>query len=170
MNVEYLYILLNYLAALSKRDRKLELCVPLLFAISFAVIQLLFSASKEVSIAIHESLTFLRVLLGFTMASFALFLTKSPNLEKAIQYPTGIILNKKQLNLYEYIVLSFTYLIIIEVLVQLFYFAYSFVPFNVNGNLRIVLHSMYIFVFFHLMLATIKVITEINQILQCNQI
>lgn len=169
MNVEYLYIILNYLSALSKRDRILVLCMPLLLTIGLAGSQLVFSTSKEFSMGIHESLAFLRILLGFTMASFALFLTKSPSLEEAKKFTTEIILNNKKLNLYEYIVLSFTYLIIIEVLVQLFYFTYSFVPFNVSGNLRQVLHSLYLFVFFHLMFSTIKVITEIYHTLLYNR-
>lgn len=160
MYLEFLFVLFFYIISLKCRDFLLEIVIPAGIALAYYFLSQ--NAHEDI---LKESLSFLRILLGFTMASLALFLTKNPNLEEVMQCMTERYVNNKQLSLYEYIVLSFTYLIIIESFIHFFYFLYKLRPIGLSLDMEFILKAVYVYLFFHILLATIRAITEVYQTL-----
>lgn len=156
MYLEFLFVLFFYIISLKCRDALFEIIIPAAIALAYFFLSPI--ANDDI---LRESLSFLRILLGFTMASLALFLTKNPNLEEVMQCMTERFVNKKNLSLYDYIVLSFTYLIIIESFIHFFYFLYKLLPVDLSLNAELILKTVYVYLFFHILLATIRAITEV---------
>lgn len=164
MYLEFLFIVFFYVSTLRCRDILFEVAIPFAGAVLFF---LTCSMDNNVEV-LRDSLSFLRMLLGFTMASLALFLTKNPNLEDSKSYLTERVANGKRLSLYEYIVLSFSYLIIVESLIHVFFFMYVLLFDGwsiISVRCEFVLKTFYVFLFFHVILATIKAVTEVYQTL-----
>ena len=156
MYVEFFFVVLHYYSTLTRRDFLFELVLP--FAISFAFG--VFGLSDNHTEVISDSLSLLRVLLGFTMATLALFLTKNPHVSETKEYMTDRMLMGKKISLYKYIILSFAYLIISETLIQIIFFVYQLSPIRFVGQFLLIVKLLYIFIFFHILLATVRVITE----------
>ena len=166
MYLEFLFVVFYYIFTLKRRDVWFEIFVPLAIAAVFWFLHTQPDFSVTHAEVLKDSMAFLRILLGFTMASLALFLTKNPNLDDAKRYMTERYLNNKQLSLYDYIILSFSYLIILETTIHFVYFVYALLPIHVQPDYMLIIKSIYVSLFFHIILATIRAITEVWHTLQ----
>lgn len=109
---------------------------------------------------IEKIFPFITTLLGFTMAALTLFLTGNKNIENTKQYITTKTLRGKRISLYEFIIISFSYLIIIESLMCVFFFIGLLFPYT-NGILSIVFNCVFIVLSFNILLMTIRTITDL---------
>lgn len=161
MYLEFLFVLVFYFTTLSRRDVLFEIVLPILISVLFYF----FGQDAEKNGLIADSIIFSRILLGFSMASLALFLTKNGNLGETKDYMTERKLMGKPVSLYKYIVLSFTYLIILLCLLQVAYFLCSMFGCYLDSMAVAMMKAVYVFILFHVLFATIRAITETYQVL-----
>ena len=161
MYLEFLFVLVFYYTTLSWRDVLFEIVIPILISVLFYF----FGQDTGQSVLIADSINFSRILLGFSMASLALFLTKNGNLGETKDYMTKRKLMGKPVSLYKYVVLSFTYLIIVLCLLQVAYFLCSMFGYYLDSMTVSLMKAAYVFILFHIVLATIRAITETYQVL-----
>lgn len=164
MYLEFLSVIVFYYTTLSRRDVLFEIVVPIIIATIF----FFFGAGLGGAVIITDSISFSRLLLGFSMASLALFLTKNENLGETKLYMTGRKLMGKPVSLYKYIVLSFTYLVIILCLMQVAYFLCRMFCHSFNTIVHSILEAIYVYFLFHVVFATIRAVTETYQVLSKN--
>lgn len=161
MYIEFLFVLVFYYTTLSRRDMLFEIVIPILIS----VVYYFFGVDSGETILIADSISFSRILLGFSMASLALFLTKNGNLGETKDYMTERKLMGKPVSLYKYVVLSFTYLIIVLCLLQVGFFLYSLFGSYLDTVVVTLLRTTYVFILLHVLFATIRAVTETYQVL-----
>jgi hypothetical protein len=161
MYLEFLFVIVFYYTTLSRRDVLLEIGIPAILAVGYYM----YGTTNNSTGILVDSIMFLRLLLGFSMASLALFLTKNDNLGETKKYMTERKLLGKAVSLYKYIVLSFTYLVIMLCLIQTAYLLFRMFSIDINSLIVSILKSIYVFFLFHVVFATIRAITETYQVL-----
>jgi len=105
----------------------------------------------------------IRVLLGFTLASMTLFLGRTSD-ELKKKRTERIKLRGKTLSLYNVMLITFSYLIILETLLCVSYYIGLLYPLE-NGNICAFLNGLFLLLSFHLFATILKMITNLYFIL-----
>lgn len=155
MYLEFLYVILDYLSTLTKKERRFEWGMPILLGGLGATICLYKNPSIQYEL-IKDIIAFLGILLGFTLASLTLLLSNDNVKSSTQQYPTQRKIRGKAISLYRLIVISFSYLIIMEtILCSLYYIGKLFSSFYMEWW-SMIPNTIFIILTFNTLLTTIR--------------
>lgn len=162
MYLEFLLLTFDYFKTLNKKKIVYEWILPLLFALISA---LLFSKLDfEVYSKFKDSsLDILGVLLGFSIAIITILVTGSgKNLEEIKNTFTEIKINGKKISLYDLILINFSYSVIMEILLIVGCLILPIINkiCEFSSNIKIVLYSVMVFIVLHILLLTLRNITD----------
>ncbi len=158
MYLDFLYVILDYFSTLTKSERIFEWGIPSILGVLGAVICLLDNPQMQYDL-IKEIVPFLGALLGFTLASLTLLLSNDNVKSTTQQCSTERKIRGKTISLYVLVVVSFSYLIIMEtILCVLYYMGRLFNDFDF-GKWAIIVNAIFIILSFNILLATIRTTT-----------
>lgn len=158
MYLDFLYVILDYFSTLTKSERIFEWGIPSILGVLGAVICLLDNPQMQYDL-IKEIVPFLGTLLGFTLASLTLLLSNDNVKSTTQQCSTERKIRGKTISLYVLVVVSFSYLIIMEtILCVLYYMGRLFNDFDF-GKWAIIVNAIFIILSFNILLATIRTTT-----------
>lgn len=158
MYLDFLYVILDYFSTLTKSERIFEWGIPSILGVLGAVICLLYNPQMQYNL-IKEIVPFLGTLLGFTLASLTLLLSNDNVKSTTQQCSTERKIRGKTISLYVLVVVSFSYLIIMEtILCVLYYMGRLFNDFDF-GKWAIIVNAIFIILSFNILLATIRTTT-----------
>jgi hypothetical protein len=113
---------------------------------------------------IEKSFGYVGTLLGFTLAALTLLLS-SDKMKDAKNYLIDRMLHNRQASLYDLVVISYTYLIVVEGILCISFFFAELFDFVYIEKIAIILNSLYVVLLFNVLLATIRTITDMYFIL-----
>lgn len=112
MYLEFLYIFIDYLVILKKRVLFFEWGLPAITGVVCMVLSYGFGINSQYAI-IDKSFGYVGTLLGFTLAALTLLLSID-KMKEAKEYKIDRIIHNRQATLYDLIIISYTYLIVVE--------------------------------------------------------
>ena len=110
---------------------------------------------------IQSAVPIIATLLGFTLAALTLFLTGNSKIEDAKKYMTEKKVSGKRISLYKLIVISYSYLILIETILCIGYYIGILFPFIYNIYVCVGLNTIFIVLMLNVFLSTIRSITDL---------
>lgn len=162
MYIEFLLLTFDYFKTLNKKKIVYEWFLPLFFATISAILfsKLDFEVYSKFK---DSSLDILGVLLGFSIAIITILVTGSgKNLEEIKNTSTEIVINSKKISLYELILINFSYSVIMEILLIVGCLVLPIINkiCEFSSNIKIVLYSIMVFIVLHILLLTLRNITD----------
>ncbi len=160
MYIEFVFLILDYFSTINKRIFVYEWGIPLIIGIiSFFLSWKI--GKPDLYPFIEETIGFIATLLGFTLAALTLFLTSNSQLEKSKEYITDKIIRGKKISLHRLLIVNYSYLIIIESIICICFYIGKLFSFVCSGLLSTILNSLFIVILFHILLMTIRTITDL---------
>lgn len=163
MYLEFLYIFIDYFVILKKRVLFFEWGFPALAGVVCMGLSYGFGINSQYAI-IDKSFGYVGTLLGFTLAALTLLLT-SDKITETKEYRIKRKIHNRQATLYDLVIISYTYLIVVEGILCLSFFIAKLFCFLYIEKIAIVLNAIYIALLFNILLATIRTITDMYFIL-----
>lgn len=158
MYLEFLIIIIDYFSIIKKSVLLFEWGIPSIVGIACLILSFVFGIDNQYEI-IEKSLGYVGTLLGFTLAALTLLLS-SDRIKATREYQIEKILHNHKATLYELIVISYTYLIIVEGFLCICFFIAQIFDFVYVRNIAIILNSLYIIFLFNALFTTIRTITD----------
>jgi hypothetical protein len=161
---------MDYFKSINKKIFCFEWGIPIILGGCCMLLSFLNPKYIMIEDFIKESINFLGVLLGFTLAAVTLFVSSDNNqIEKSKQFKTGYYIDSESISLYRLLIINYSYLITVEAILCVSYFIGKlFSPFFYN-NLGIVLNSIYVIGVCHILFLTIRSITDLYLTLTSNK-
>lgn len=160
MYLEFLYIILGYHSSLTKKEKWFDIYIPIGMAMA-SIVYAVFSNSDIQYLFIKDVITFIETLLGFTLAALTLLLSNSRMEEKTRSYPTKRTIRGKHISMYELIVVFYSYLIVSETILCVFYYVASLFPTIDIGIMADVFNTIFIIGVFHVLFTTIRTVSNL---------
>ena len=164
MRSEYLIILLDYIFAQNKREVRFEWGLPALITCLCV-----FFAFKTLDIFLYDAVEkgngIVGTLLGFTLAALTLFLTGNEAIEQTKMFKTNKIVRGQHISLYQKIVMSYSYLIVVETILVTIFFVSNLFSFTVSLILTTISNGLFIFLVLHVFCVTIDTVSDLYFIL-----
>ncbi len=152
MYVEFLYIVLDYISTLNKREAIIEWGIPIILGVLCAIINP--QAQYE---TIKELVPFLGILLGFSIASLTFILSNEAIRVTTQQSSSKRKIRGKVISLYKLLVVYLSYPIAMEaVLCIAYYIGKLFSNFDL-GDLSTVFNTVFLILALNVLLAIIKI-------------
>lgn len=158
MYLDFLYIPLDYFSTLKKKEGLFELMIPFLIGIGSLCYSAITNSNSQYQF-IQSVLQFVETLLGFTLAALTLLLSNSHMEEKTKEFPTNRNKRGKNISMYELLVIQFSHLIIIEALLCVIYYIASLFPKIYCDTGAMIANTLFVFMTFHVMFATIRAVS-----------
>lgn len=161
---EYLYVILAYFDVLKKNEKRFELWIPAVIAI-LSLIYTFLSGNYTIQLNfIEEVLPFVGTLLGFTLAALTLLLSNNRIEEKTRTFPTERKIRGKDITMYEFLVVLYSYLIICETILCILYYFASLFPIEVSEVNAGVCNTIFIGGVFHVLFVTLRTVSNLYHI------
>lgn len=160
MYFEFIFVIVDYISTLTKRVALYEWGIPVVLGITSGVLSYLKDANLLYNV-IQSAVPIIATLLGFTLAALTLFLTGNSKIEDAKKYMTEKKVSGKRISLYKLIVISYSYLILIETILCIGYYIGSLFPFIYNIYVCVSLNTIFIVLMLNVLLSTIRSITDL---------
>lgn len=161
MYLEFLFLVYDYFKTLSLRTFIYEWLLPALIGLlSFVSIRWV-HLTINYTLFVNSSITLLGVLLGFSIMVITIFTTSSnPNIEAIKTKMTEYTIFQNKISLYRLLLINFSYLIIAQSFVILSFFIGLLVKSFLPTDILTVLFSVFSVFIFHIILLTIRNITD----------
>ena len=160
MYFEFIFVIGDYISTLNKRVALYEWGIPVVLGITSGVLSYLNDANLLYNV-IQSAVPIIATLLGFTLAALTLFLTGNSKIEDAKKYMTEKKMSGKKISLYKLIVISYSYLILIETILCIGYYIGILFPFIYNIYVCVGLNTIFIVLMLNVLLSTIRSITDL---------
>lgn len=160
MYFEFLFVIGDYISTLTKRVALYEWGIPMVLGITSGVLSFLNEDNLLYSV-IQNAVPVIATLLGFTLAALTLFLTGNSKIDEAKKYMTEKKVSGKRISLYKLIVISYSYLILIETILCIGYYIGILFPFIYNIYVCVGLNTIFIVLMLNVLLSTIRSITDL---------
>lgn len=160
MYIEYLFVITDYFSTLNKQIFIYEWGIPFLIGIASGVFSFIFEYEVLYNI-IQDAVPIIATLLGFTLAALTLFLTGNSKIDEARNYITDKKILGKPISLYRLIVVSYSYLILVETMLCICFYVASIFPYIDNVYYCTTLNVIFVIVMFNTFFATIRCITDL---------
>lgn len=160
MRLDFIYLIVDFLKiSFSERHWFTEWLIPLIF-LALSIMARLYCGSNDSYSLVCDLIGTIKVLLGFTLASLTLFLGRTDSKMKEI-YAKGIKVRGKRVSLHQIMLITLSYLILVETLLCLGYYVGLLFP-NVLGYWGcLIMNTLFVFFSFHLFMVLIRAITNI---------
>lgn len=159
MYLEFLYIIVDYFSTLDRKIVIYEWLIPMLLGIGAWVGSYFFNVNLYN--IIQEAIPIVVTLLGFTLATLTLFLTGNSKVEQAKKYITAKTIQGKKISLYRFLVITYSYLIILEAILCIGYYIAKLFPFIDNYYVCTTINAVFIILVINLFFSTIRSITDL---------
>lgn len=160
MYFEFILVISDYISTLTKRVVIYEWGIPLFLGITSGVLSYLNDINLLYNV-IQSAVPIIATLLGFTLAALTLFLTGNTKIEDAKKYMTEKKISGKRISLYKLIVISYSYLILIETILCIGYYIGILFPFINNIYVCVGLNTIFIVLMLNVLFSTIRSITDL---------
>jgi len=168
MYLEFLILISDYLKTITKRIFLFEWILPLILSISIFFL-LYYGKTLGVADAFkNNSINLLGILVGFSITIITILTTgQSRNLEEIKKTKTKTIINNKPISLYRLLLINFTYSVVIEVFLIIIFLTYPLINQNIEISrlFKLVVFSTLVFMIIHILLLTIRNLTDFYLIL-----
>lgn len=168
MYLEFLLLIADYFRTVSKRIFFFEWLFPFLIGVGIFAL-LFFGTSTSATIVFKDNaINLLGILVGFSITIITILTTgQGQNLVEIKNKETKIKINKEKITLFRLLLINFTYSVIIEVGLIIVCLIYPLFVENIgiNKNLKYIGFSILVFLILHIMLLTIRNLTDFYLIL-----
>ncbi|TJY37691.1 hypothetical protein [Pontimicrobium aquaticum] len=168
MYLEFLLLITDYFRTVSKRIFFFEWLFPFLIGVGVFLL-LFFGSSTSATIVFKDNaINLLGILVGFSITIITILTTgQGQNLDEIKNKKTKIKINKEKITLFRLLLINFTYSVIIEVGLIIGCLIYPLLIENIefNENLKYVGFSILVFLILHIMLLTMRNLTDFYLIL-----
>jgi len=168
MYLEFLLLIADYFRTVSKRIFFFEWLFPFLIGIGIFLL-LYFGTSTSATIVFKDNaINLLGILVGFSITIITILTTgQGQNLDEIKKKKTKIKINKEKITLFRLLLINFTYSVIIEVGLIIVCLIYPLLIENIefNKNLKYIGFSILVFLILHIMLLTMRNLTDFYLIL-----
>lgn len=158
MYLDFLYIPLNYFSVLNKKEIRFEVHIPLAIGIASLCYSTCANQNSQY-IFIQGVMQFIETLLGFTLAALTLLLSNDHMEERTKNFVTKRKKRNKPISMYELLILQFSHLIVVEALLCIAYYIANLFQIFPSQIVVMIANTLFIFVVFHTMLATIRAVS-----------
>lgn len=159
MYLEFLYIPLDYLSILSRKERLFELFLPLLLAGGSCVCEI-YGMRVQLKY-IDKFIPYAEILLGFILTALSVLVSSDKFKKLASNYPSGKNIRNVPVSLYRVLVAEFSFVILTAALIIAAYFIANAIPLYVPWIYALIVNGLFISVSFTLLLSTIRVIANL---------
>ncbi|MBP5455760.1 MAG: hypothetical protein J6Y37_04620 [Paludibacteraceae bacterium] len=156
MNVEFLYVIGDYFSTLEKKCFVTEWVLPIMLGIGCLMLSLC-GIDTQYDV-IEKSFGFVGTLFCFTLASLNMLLGRD-KMKEADNYQTNIKYRNRQATLYELVVISYTYLILVEGFLCIGYIIAHMFNFVYIKFIATTLNTLYVILLFNILATTIRTIS-----------
>lgn len=163
MHAEFILIFIDYFSIQKKKVLLFEWIIPAIIGGLCLVLSFVFNIDRQYVI-IEKSLGYIGSLLGFTMAALTLLISNN-KINDVSGYKVGRVIHKREATLYDIVVASYTYLIVLEGILCISFFIAQLFNFLYFRNIAVILNSIYIVLLFNVLLVTIRIISDMYFIL-----
>lgn len=168
MYLEFLLLIADYFRTVSKRVFIFEWLLPLLVGVGIFLL-LFFGTTTSATIVFKDNaINLLGILVGFSITIITILTTgQGQNLDEIKNKKTNIKINKKNITLFRLLLINFTYSVIVEVGLIIVCLIYPLLIENINfnQNLKYIGFSILVFLILHIMLLTMRNLTDFYLIL-----
>ena len=158
--MEFLFVIVDYFSTLNKRTAFYEWGIPLIIGITSGILSFINNDKVPYNI-IQNSVPIIATLLGFTLAALTLFLTGNSKLEESKNFITNKKILGKPISLYQLIVISYSYLILIETILCISFHIASLFPYINNQYFCTIANTIFIIAMFNTLFVTIRSISDL---------
>lgn len=168
MYLEFLLLITDYFKTVSKRIFFFEWLFPFIIGIAIFLL-LIFGSSTSATIVFKDNaINLLGILVGFSITVITILTTgQGQNLDEIKEKKTKIKINNEIITLFRLLLINFTYSVIIEVALIIICLIYPLIIDNIkiNANIKYVGFSILVFLILHIMLLTMRNLTDFYLIL-----
>lgn len=168
MYLEFILLIADYFWTISKRVFIFEWLFPFLIGIGIFML-LFFGGSTSATIVFKDNaINLLGILVGFSITIITILTTgQGRNLDEIKNKKTKIVINERQITLFRLLLINFTYSVIMEVALIIVCLIYPLLIENIdfNRHLKYIGFSFLVFLILHIMLLTIRNLTDFYLIL-----
>ncbi|MDE6269015.1 MAG: hypothetical protein K2M04_08040 [Muribaculaceae bacterium] len=159
MYFEFLYIPLDYLSTLSRKERLFEIILPMLLAGGSC-----FCEIRGMNIQLNYIEKFIpcaEILLGFILTALSVLVTSDKFKVLVNNYPSGKTIRNVPVSLYRVLITEFSFAILTAALIIVTYFIAKAIPLDVPWFFALIANGLFISVSFSLLFSTIRVVTNL---------
>lgn len=163
MYLEFFILIFDYYKTLNKRVLIYEWILPILFGTFILILLTNGNSTSATKIFKDNSINLLGILAGFSITIITILTTgQSRNLEEIKKKETNFIINKKKISLFRLLLINFTYSVILESFLIIFCLTYPIILENSNftKDQKYIVFSILVTVIIHLLLLTIRNLTD----------
>ncbi|MCP4054354.1 MAG: hypothetical protein GY739_15100 [Mesoflavibacter sp.] len=168
MYLEFLLLIADYFRTVSRRVFIFEWLIPLFIGIGVFLL-LFFGTTTSATIVFKDNaINLLGILVGFSITIITILTTgQGQNLDEIKNKKTKIKINKEKITLFRLLLINFTYSVIVEVGLIIVCLIYPLLIENIkfSQNLKYAGFSVLVFLIIHIMLLTIRNLTDFYLIL-----
>jgi hypothetical protein len=168
MYLEFLLLIADYFRTISKRVFIFEWLLPFIIGIGIFLLLYFGSTTSATIVFKDNAINLLGILVGFSITIITILTTgQGQNLDEIKNKKTNIKINKEQITLFRLLLINFTYSVIIEVGLIIVCLIYPLLIENIkfNQNLKYIGFSVLVFLILHIMLLTMRNLTDFYLIL-----
>jgi hypothetical protein len=168
MYLEFILLIADYYRTISKRIFFFEWLFPFIIGIGIFALLYFGSSTTGTNVFKDNAINLLGILVGFSITIITILTTgQGQNLEEIKNKSTIIIINKKPITLFRLLLINFTYSVIMEVGLIIVCLIYPMLieNLNINRNVKYVGFSILVFLIIHIMLLTMRNLTDFYLIL-----
>lgn len=159
MYIEFLYIPLDYLSTLSRKERLFELILPMLLTGGSCFCEI--RGMKVQLDYIEKFVPCAEILLGFILTALSVLASSEKFKSSANNYPSDKRIRNVPVSLYRVLIAEFSFVILIAALIILAYFIAKAIPLNVPWYLALIANGLFISMSFSLLFSTIRVVANL---------
>ena len=163
MYMEFLFVIYDYFVILKKRILWFDWGIPSIIGIVCLIRSFGFGIDSQYGI-IEKSFGYVGTLLGFTLAALTLLLS-SEKMKEVREYQTETVLHNRKATLYELMVVSYTYLIVVEGILCISFFIAQVFDFVYIRSIAIIMNTAYIVLLFNVLSVTKRTVVDMNFII-----
>lgn len=160
MYLEFIYIIIDYFSTLDRRTVIYEWLIPIVIGVVGGIMSYIFEDVLLYDI-IENSIQIIVTLLGFTLATLTLFLTGNSKVEETKKYLIPKKIRGKNISLYRFIIISYSYLIVLETILCIGYYIAILFPYIDNVYTCLIINTLFIILMFNLLFTTIRSISDL---------
>lgn len=166
MYLEYLLLVFDYFKTLNRKNCLFEIVIPFFIGLAVACCSFFYPEYLSTSKFFDNSINIIGVLLGFTLAIITFFVASdNKNIENTKKHLTNYIVGNEKISLYRLLIDNYSYLIIIETIICLGFLIGGLFYFILPLSFQIILKSIYVVLVIHILLITIRSVTDLYFIL-----
>lgn len=168
MYLEFVLLIADYFRTISKRIFYFEWLFPFIIGIGIFLLLLFGSSTSATFIFKDNAINLLGILVGFSITVITILTTgQGQNLDEIKEKKTNIKINNDFITLFRLLLINFTYSVIMEVALIIVCLIYPLFTDNIriSANIKYVGFSVLVFLIVHIMLLTIRNLTDFYLIL-----